>query len=195
MRAAAKGLASRRPRGRVLRSRVHIAGRAGPPVDGLPFLFGALPAARSHGPRGHAGRRRNRTVDSREGRGIRPREGATPRGRRRGPRPRIRGSPPESPDVAPADTDGSRGGWFPRQNESRGLRRGGAAGPGRLGRTPSPDPNPPNTGQCLRRPTPFLAKPLVARGGGRYHLSAGWRRSARHIRGPPRYSYITITHL
>src|SRR5438309_5483894 len=39
MRAAAKGLVSRRPRGRVLRSRVHIARRAGPPVDGLPSLF------------------------------------------------------------------------------------------------------------------------------------------------------------
>src|SRR5207237_1389335 len=123
----------------------------------------------------------DRTVDSREGRGIRPREGATPRGRRRGPRPRIRGSPPEPPDVAPADTDGSRAGSFPRQNGSRGLRRGGAAGRGRLGRTPSPDPDPPNTGQCLRRSTPFLAKPLVARGGGRYHLSAGRLRLSRQI--------------
>src|SRR5205807_7004543 len=112
----------------------------------------------------------------------------------RGSRPRIRGTPPELPDVAPAGTDGSRGGSFPRQNGSRGLRRGGAAGRGRLGRTPSPDPDPPNTGQCLRRSTPFLAKPLGARGGGRYHLSAGWPRSSRHIRGPPRYSQITITH-
>src|SRR5439155_4700464 len=130
-----------------------------PPVDGLPFLFGALPAAQSHGPRGHAGRRRDRTVDSREGRGIRPREGATPRGRLRGPRRRIRGTPPEPPDVVPADTDGSRAGWFPRQNGSRVLRRGGVAGQGRLGRTPSPDPDPPNTGQCLRRSTPFLPSP------------------------------------
>src|SRR2546426_8857944 len=159
MEAEPKGLASGELTGRAFRSPVRIDRPAGPHVDGLPSRDEVPPTDRFHVLPGRAGTPPDRTVAVRGFRGTPLPVCSIPRRRRRHRPPRKRGTLPGPPARLRADIDGSPAGPSRRRSGRHGLRQGGAAGGGRLGRTPSLDPGLPNTRRSPRWRRAFDSAP------------------------------------